>query len=658
MELFIKFNPVALSLAIPALISGSLAFYAFARRPVVGSRVFAFLMLALCVWSVFYGLELSCVTIDGMLACAAVEYLGIASVPVLWLILTLLYTGREKWVTRRNVILLFVVPSITVVMVATNQLHHFYYDTASVDTGGPFPMLALTRGPWFWVHSIYSYAALLAGTVLLIERLWKPGTIFRNQVIAMLIGVSVPWVVSILYVAFGFMLFRHVDPTPFAFTITGLVVAWSMFRLGLFDIVPLAYDTVVDSINDAIVVMDRQDRIVEYNKAARDILGLSPALIGQSADVVWKDWPKLMNLRETDGSASIEIVSGRLDSTRCYEASSYNVANWHKQITGKVILLHDITDRKLADEALRESEAKHQLLIENSHDIIYTINIQGIMTFVSPAWKRLLGHDTDAVVGHPFQEFMHPDDIARCEKFLASVLETMQASSIEYRVKHLTGDWRWHNTNALPVLNAHGTCTSFVGIASDVTERKQLQQKLEEMANHDFLTGLPNRVLLLDRFTVAAALAQRNKARLAVMSLDLDKFKTINDTHGHEAGDQVLKAVSTRITGIIRASDTLARIGGDEFILVMLETNHREDSTAIARKILDSFREPLLIDSHQLQISTSIGIALYPEDAEDMETLIKKSDAALYYAKGHGRNQFRLYSDGDLGYSADRDSAA
>ena len=132
------------------------------------------------------------------------------------------------------------------------------------------------------------------------------------------------------------------------------------------------------------------------------------------------------------------------------------------------------------------------------------------------------------------------------------------------------------------------------------------------------------------------------------MSLDLDKFKSVNDTLGHGAGDQVLKAIGTRLTGIIRASDTLARMGGDEFILVMLETNQMEDATTIAQKILDSFSQPLLIDGHQLHLSASIGIAIYPEDADDMETLIKKSDAALYYAKGHGRNQFKFYGDGDV----------
>ncbi len=159
------------------------------------------------------------------------------------------------------------------------------------------------------------------------------------------------------------------------------------------------------------------------------------------------------------------------------------------------------------------------------------------------------------------------------------------------------------------------------------------------------LTGLPNRVLLIDRFNIAAALAHRNKAKLAIMSLDLDKFKSINDTFGHDVGDQVLKIIGRRLTRIMRASDTFARVGGDEFISVMMETSHMEDATAVAQKILDSFAEPLSVGGHQLFLSTSIGIAVYPDDGKDLETLTKKSDAAMYHSKNNGRNRFTFYKD-------------
>ncbi len=519
-------------------------------------------------------------------------------------------------------------------------------------------MLALTRGPWFWVHSVYSYAALLTATYLLIKRLVQPGTLFRSQVIAMLVGMTVPWTVSILYVGFGLMLFELVDPTPFTFTVTGVIIGWSMFRHGLFDIAPMAHDVVVDSIDDAIVVLDRQNRVVEYNKAAHRTFGLSRSNIGQSAAILLKGWPELLQLLQTNEPARIEIVSEREDSKSYYEVSTHTVTDRHKHVIGNVISLHDTTGRKQAEEALRASEEKFRLLVENSHDIIYTLTPEGVLTFVSPAWTVLLGHPVNQVAGQPFQQFVHTDDVPTCLVWLQKVIDTGQRQEgVEYRVQHLDGSWRWHTSSAVPLKDEAGTIVGFEGIARDITERKQMQQKLEEMATHDFLTGLPNRVLLVDRFNVAAALAKRNKARLAVMSLDLDKFKTINDTRGHDAGDQVLKAVDTRLAGIIRASDTLARVGGDEFMLVMMETKRLEDSTAIAQKILDSFTEPLSIDGHELHLSTSIGIAIYPEDGQDLETLAKKSDAAMYYSKGHGRDQFKFFGDGDVRISEDHKSA-
>jgi len=655
MESFISLNPIALSLAIPALISGSLAAYAFTRRPVVGSRVFAFLMLALCVWSVFYGVELSCLQLQGMLISAVLEYIGIAAVPVLFLILTLVYTGREEWVTQRTIILLFVIPFITIAMVATNHLHYFYYSTTSVDTGGPFPMIALTRGPWFWVHSVYSYAALLAATFLLIARMGKPGTMFRKQVIAMLVGLCAPWTVNILYVAVGLMPFGHLDLTPFAFTVTGVVIAWSMFSHSLFDIVPMAYDKVVDSIDDAILVLDRRKRIVEYNRAAREILELSQADIGQSVAIVWKDRPDLLKLSEADESNRIEIVSGLRDSIRYYEASAYDVEDRHRRPIGKTISLHDTTDKKKAEEALRQSEEKYRTLVENINDVFYALDNQGTITYVSPVVERLSKYKVSDLIGKPFTCIVYPDDLpGLLDSF--NRLVSGQLEPWEFRALDKDGRIIFVRTSSRPIYE-DGEIVGITALITDITEQKRLEQELVKMATHDFLTGLPNRVLLIDRFKMAAALAHRNKARLAIMSLDLDKLKSINDTLGHAVGDQVLKLSGMRLTGIIRASDTLARIGGDEFVLVMLETHHMEDATAIAQKILDSFKEPLLIEDHQLHLSTSIGIAIYPEDAKDLETLIKKSDAALYYCKGHGRNQFKFFGDGDVRFEEDRENA-
>jgi len=649
MESLIRLNPVAFSLVIPALISGCLAVYAFTRRPVVGSRAVGFLMLALYIWSFFYGVELSCLTLPGMMLSTIFEYLGITAAPVLVLILVLQYTGREKWVTPRAIVLLFVIPAITVCMVATNHLHYLYYTSVSLDTKGPFPMMALTWGPFFWIHTAYSYAMLLISILLLITRMGKPGSVFFNQSIAMLVGLFLPSMGNIIYVIFRWMPFGHLDMTPFAFAVTGVVIAWSMFRYGLFEIMPAAHDIIIDGLDDVVVVLDGQNRILEYNKAAQKFLGLSQKDIGLYATSVWKEWPGLVELVNNDREDRIEIVIHSQDMVSYNEAFAYKIAGLPEHALRKVISLHDISGMKQVEWALQHSEEKFRLLIENSHDIIYTMATDGVMTFVSPAWTALLGHPVNQVVGQSLIAFIHHDDV---EAFVIALGEEIMAGQpvrdFEYRICHLDGSWRWHTTSVVPLKDEMGIIIGVEGISRDITERKQMEQKLEEMATHDFLTGLPNRVLLLDRFNIAAALANRNKTRIAVMSLDLDKFKSVNDTLGHAAGDQVLKVVATRLTGIMRASDTLARVGGDEFILMMMETARVEDATAVAQKFLCSFTVPLVIDGQALDLSTSIGIAIYPEDGRDLDTLIRKSDAAMYYSKGNGRNQFKFFGDGDV----------
>jgi diguanylate cyclase (GGDEF)-like protein/PAS domain S-box-containing protein len=316
-------------------------------------------------------------------------------------------------------------------------------------------------------------------------------------------------------------------------------------------------------------------------------------------------------------------------------------------VTGAVVTFLDITDRKRAEEETQRERAFLDRLVESAPEGIAITDTQGRVMRVNAEFVRMFGYELDEAVGQDIDNLVAP--LAREEEAREISKSTNQGNTTFFETVRRRKDGSLVDVSviAAPVLIG-GKPKAVYAIYRDITERKQMEQKLEEMATHDFLTGLPNRRLLLDRFTIAAALAHRNKARIAVMSLDLDKFKSINDTLGHDAGDRVLKVISVRLVRILRASDTFARVGGDEFISVMMETDHIEEATAIANKILDSFTEPLSIAGHQLHLSTSIGIAIYPDDAEDLETLTKKSDAAMYYSKSHGRNQFKFYGDGDV----------
>jgi diguanylate cyclase (GGDEF)-like protein len=175
-------------------------------------------------------------------------------------------------------------------------------------------------------------------------------------------------------------------------------------------------------------------------------------------------------------------------------------------------------------------------------------------------------------------------------------------------------------------------------------ERKRLEHLLVMQATHDMLTGLPNRTLLIDRASVAIARAERNKKKLGLMLLDLDRFKTVNDTLGHSVGDGLLKAVSSRLVEIVRTSDTIARLGGDEFTILCPEITGYPEASDMARRVLDCFTAPFVFDSRELSISTSIGIAIYPEDGTSFETILKNADIAMYRVKDAGRNNYSFFS--------------
>ena len=178
----------------------------------------------------------------------------------------------------------------------------------------------------------------------------------------------------------------------------------------------------------------------------------------------------------------------------------------------------------------------------------------------------------------------------------------------------------------------------------DISERKQTEESIRHLAYHDELTGLPNRRVFEDRLSIELAHSQRHNEKLAVMLLDLDQFKIVNDTMGHAMGDKLLQVVGMRLTGLLRKSDTIARIGGDELLLILPEIGQPEDAYQTAQKILDAFREPFVFNDHQLQITTSIGVALYPEDGVDSEALVDHADTAMYRAKAMGRNNFQRYT--------------
>ncbi|MFU8817506.1 MAG: putative bifunctional diguanylate cyclase/phosphodiesterase [Pseudomonadales bacterium] len=317
-------------------------------------------------------------------------------------------------------------------------------------------------------------------------------------------------------------------------------------------------------------------------------------------------------------------------------------------------------DHAVLDKELKDSEALHRFIVNRSPDLVYMLDRNGCFTFLNDRVETLLGYRKEELLGRHYSEIVDDDHVEQVRHVfnerrtghrVASSVEVRLKSRVQRRGARLSrGQTVWMELTAMGVYEdpRERTRESFVGTygtARDVTERKEAEEVINFQAYHDLLTHLPNRVLLKDRLALAIAQAGRNKRKLAVMFLDLDRFKVVNDTLGHSMGDRLLKAVANRFQSCLRSGDTLARFGGDEFMLLLPEVRTRDDVVVIADKILDRLTAPFSIDGHDLYVGASIGIALYPEAGDNEEALIQNADIAMYHVKGHRKNGYQFFSD-------------
>jgi PAS domain S-box-containing protein len=351
-------TPYSYLLLVAAAISAVLVFYAWRRRGTTGAETLALLMAGVCVWAAGYALELSGADLPTKIFWAKVEYIGIASVPVVWLAFALHYTGREGRLTGRNLALLSALPLVTLLLAWTNEVHGLVWSSTGLDEDGPFLALEVEHGAWFWVHLSYSYLLLLIGTILLIAMLTRSPHLYRRQNLALLLAVSVPWVGNGVYVL-GLSPVPNLDPTPFAFLLSGVAIALSLFGFRLLDVVPVARENVIEDMTDGLVVLDLQDRVVDINPAAERFLGcFAREAIGQNFTELVPDWDGLFEHHyEREGEIHEEVSLGEEPTRRNYELTLSPVVDRKGHSRGRLILLHDITKRKQAEKEVRRLNA-------------------------------------------------------------------------------------------------------------------------------------------------------------------------------------------------------------------------------------------------------------------------------------------------------------
>jgi diguanylate cyclase (GGDEF)-like protein/PAS domain S-box-containing protein len=304
----------------------------------------------------------------------------------------------------------------------------------------------------------------------------------------------------------------------------------------------------------------------------------------------------------------------------------------------------DLGERFEAQQRAEEKTRLYATVFTNSSEGMLITDSGNRIAAVNPAFADITGYSPEEAIGQKPQ-------LLRSGKHDSNYYRQMWAELGDQN--HWRGEiWnRRKNGEVFPewlsitvVRDAKGIPTNYIGIFSDVSERKEAEARIHHLAHHDALTDLPNRILLQDRLDQAILQSKRSNRRTAVLFLDLDRFKNINDSLGHDVGDNLLIQVSERCASVLRETDTISRQGGDEFVIVLPDLDQSQDAAQVARKLIRSFDQPFMLDGHELTVTGSIGIALYPDDAQSASELLKNADAAMYRAKAEGRNDFQFYS--------------
>ena len=417
------------------------------------------------------------------------------------------------------------------------------------------------------------------------------------------------------------------------------------------------YRHLFDLESDAIFLIDNETgRILETNRAAEVLYGYSRAELLQRKNTDLSAEPEQTHKLTQEGGAIQQERGGK---------PVLILVRWHRnregvvfpvEITGQhsvwhgravhIAAIRDITERLRMMADLRASEARFRSIFELSPLGIGLVS-QRDQRFMQANQRfcELLGYSLEELRGMTVAEVTHPDDWHQ-SRHLFQTLPTEKQSVCTLRKRYLRKDGavRWVNFTTSQFPSQAGEEPLVIGVVEDITERQEAEEHIRHLALHDALTDLPNRALLQDRLRQAMSEAQRKQTLMALLFLDLDRFKIVNDSLGHSVGDRMLCVVAERLGHHVRGSDTVSRLGGDEFVVVLTAIHDASDAARITAKLLESLAEPLIVDDHTLNVSASIGVSLYPMDGRDPETLLQHADTALYQAKASGRNNYQFFS--------------
>ncbi len=658
----------ALLITITVLIIGGLGLAAMSvitqRQSEQRENPLSILLCAASVWVLSAAAEHLSPTIEGKMLATSVQYLGILVLPSASALTVLTYIGWVHWI-KPYLRIAVPVAIFSWALVITNGIHHLVWSSIELSTEGGIALLQLDYGPGFWLISILAHGQLVLAALLYFTQSWKNDG--RERLLVFL-GFAAPWAGNLIYLS-GHSPIDHLDLTPFGLIITGVSFTLSFRTVGnIFFTVRVANREIVESIEDPILVVSDGERLVSANESARALLPDIP--LPAPVSLVLHDHQQLLqHVRAPAPRDRIDIVLALAGGTCTYELRSMDCSTRSGAGKTMVFQLRDVSSEREAQGEIRRNREQLRQIIDLIPYPIYARDPEGRYLLANEGCASLIGRDIDDIVGRTIAELHEDEQVAKTITESDRVVLDSGASSTSEDVFENPGDATvTFKTIKLPFRYHEELDHGIVAVSVDVTKEREREEMLQFLASTDPLTNLPNRRRFHDLLSQALARAEKGGSTAALLSLDLDRFKMVNDSYGHPAGDEILREVAERLQKNLRFSDrvvagrreadviTVSRLGGDEFMVLLPDISGAQDAATVARRIIDALMEPFYVESNRIQLGASVGIAICPEDGVTADMLIRRSDQALTNAKSNRRGGYEFFN-AELSASEERHHA-
>lgn len=613
---------------------------AWQRRKVPGASPLAVMAFAEAGWSLAHIGQLASPGLSAKLTWDNVEFIGAVVAPLACLGFALEYNAsrtRRLGFPWKNLAILSV---LILVFIWTDGLHGLFRQSARIVPGRPAGVLTYDPGPAFDVYILYAYSLVAFACLLLIIHMINGSRVYRPQVGLLITGMLIPWVPGIIDQA-GTFATKLYPYTPLTFGVSNLLIAWSLFRYRLLEILPIARASLIENISDGVLVLDPGGVIIDCNPSACQILRTSSdKLIGETIQNLLEMPEDFLTLDELRPTQKTELASSGHGTAETFEIEITRLAAGEKYSTGFLLVLHNITEQKKIETNLRRSKALLEAVIQSSTNGLIVIN--------SDLSVVLYNYRLAAILDLP-ERWEHMDDpekiqaLADCyrqPRMFYEVIEELLANPDEQRLLTI-------ETRRGRVLDCF-VSSYYIGPEKagwlfsyqDVTEKKQAEEKLRNLAITDSLTNVFNRRHFFGLAQKELERAKRYSRDLSIILFDIDHFKTVNDTFGHLVGDQVLETLAAYCKSNLRSFDVIGRYGGEEFIILLPETNLKRAAQIAERLRRQALAVHIPTERGSPSITISLGVAgIKPGQTVSLDELINTADMALYRAKAEGRNQ-------------------